>query len=219
MTAIHVRFRTGLYASMEPHLFRWGNCDEVPGLLLPVTPQWSPTYSGGETFPPRIHRPGAPEASMEPHLFRWGNAPTSTATGATHPKPQWSPTYSGGETATSSTRAPPCAACLNGAPPIQVGKPVGDELRPAPMADASMEPHLFRWGNKEVEAHDATLYRPQWSPTYSGGETSCRQGRRGQGVQASMEPHLFRWGNVLQTSASEDTDVPQWSPTYSGGET
>ena len=156
---------------MEPHLFRWGN----PARQRPC----------------RTHRP----ASMEPHLFRWGNTPRSTS-------------------------SPPAKPCLNGAPPIQVGK-------------------LGR--GRDVE--DLSR-KPQWSPTYSGGETP-RTGR-GQFPHggASMEPHLFRWGNRPATPSPSTSPTglngappiqvgkpgvvaatlnavhePQWSPTYSGGET
>ena len=34
---------------MEPHLFRWGNGTQLKSMLLKLMPQWSPTYSGGET--------------------------------------------------------------------------------------------------------------------------------------------------------------------------
>ncbi|SYZ33737.1 Uncharacterised protein [Propionibacterium australiense] len=206
-------------ASMEPHLFRWGNGRRASRARRVGCASMEPHLFRWGNIRDRAALLHLVHASMEPHLFRWGNHASFASGAVTSPG-------------------------LNGAPPIQVGKPLHRPTRTRP----------GRW--------------PQWSPTYSGGETRpalagqqvrvlasmephlFRWGNLGEALAesisawASMEPHLFRWGNVGRRRRQQPEErslngappiqvgkrlyelvnntiasKPQWSPTYSGGET
>jgi len=157
---------------MEPHLFRWGNRSWPPcpkpsetslngappiqmgklgvgksSVSRALAPQWSPTYSGGETAAEIAGLIASISPQWSP-TYSGGETPSWGVTSYRLAPPQWSPTYSGGETRPTPNPSPPLPR-LNGAPPIQVGK-----LEAATYdgdADlASMEPHLFRWGNRNL---------------------------------------------------------------------
>ncbi|SPF68321.1 hypothetical protein PROPJV5_1265 [Propionibacterium ruminifibrarum] len=180
-------------ASMEPHLFRWGNHVLMCNVNEFQKPQWSPTYSGGETFLVLRDHHASHRASMEPHLFRWGNL-------AWWQQPSMQSTS------------------LNGAPPIQVGKRHSVKEHAA-QADASMEPHLFRWGNSSSSLPYGHVIGPQWSPTYSGGETSVNDIRACTLSRPQWSPTYSGGETGDYENAIAGINAPQWSPTYSGGET
>ena len=86
---------------------------------------------------------------------------------------------------------------LNGAPPIQVGKRHSVKEHAA-QADASMEPHLFRWGNQCLDRTVSATCSASMEPHLFRWGNKAVLPEKSLVVDASMEPHLFRWGNAAR---------------------
>ena len=227
---------------MEPHLFRWGNPAHAEPVTTIAAPQWSPTYSGGETpGPTHRRRPhtrlnGAPPiqvgklvlgehllvqlgASMEPHLFRWGNARSRVCSSTRSSGLNGAPPIQVGKHEFSFISLS-YDDRLNGAPPIQVGKRAQHSGEVPEYMRASMEPHLFRWGNGACRVHRRVgagclngappiqVGKP-CSTTAVSYTSFCLNGAPPIQVGKHPEVYIITAGETL----------PQWSPTYSGGET
>ncbi len=84
---------------------------------------------------------------------------------------------------------------------------------------ASMEPCLFRHGNRDPERNTQLRHTLQWSHAFSGMETSLVSSAVLLRLPASMEPCLFRHGNIDYGGTCWQELQLQWSHAFSGMET